>query len=116
MATAVYHGLGRHTEFLAPEEVSNALRFVWVASCFTPSAEAAAKISISIMLMRITTSAKWKWFFISLITGMTAITIASLVVPLLSCGHAELLRDPALTVHCKTRRRVIGTYIQGGKS
>ena len=116
MATSVHHGLGRHTAFLAPKEVSAALKFLWVAFCFTPSAEATAKISITIMLMRITTSAKWMWFFISLITMMIMITIACLLSTLLSCPHVELLRDPTKTSHCTILGLTVMVYIQGGKS
>ena len=116
MATAVHHGLGRHTEFLAATEAQTALKFLWVGFCITPSAEATAKISISIMLMRVTTSVKWRWFFISLIVSFIMITIASLFAVVLSCQPIELLWGSPVKGQCNLLERTVVIYIQGGKS
>ena len=51
LAHSVHFGLGRHIRFLRPERSKNAIKFLWIAFCFTPSAEGLAKASISIMLI-----------------------------------------------------------------
>lgn len=116
MASSVHHGLGRHIQTLTSEQASNAMKILWIGFCVTPSAEATAKISITIMLMRITTSAKWKYFFVSLITLMIMITIASLFAILMSCWPIQLLWDPTLQGHCNVLERTVVIYIQGGES
>ena len=115
MATAVHHGLGRHTEVLTSKQASTALKFMWTGFCITPSAEATAKISISLMLMRITTSAKWKWFFMSLITLTIMITLMILFAVLMSCWPVELLWDLTSDNGCDVLERTVVTYIQGGE-
>ncbi len=64
--------------------------------------------------MRVTTSAKWKRFFTSLIIFFLMITIASLFAILMSCRPIGLLWDPLLEGHCDVRERTIVIYIQGG--
>ena len=115
MITSVHYGLGRHTVFLTPEQSANALKFLWVGFCITPSAESTAKISITLMLMRITISPRWKWFFHILIAASVIVTIASLLDVLLSCKPVGRLWDPSLEGHCNVKARTIIIYIQGGK-
>ena len=38
-------------EFLSLDKSRNAIKFLWITFCFTPSAEGLAKASISIMLV-----------------------------------------------------------------
>ncbi|KAL9608913.1 MAG: hypothetical protein Q9167_006269 [Letrouitia subvulpina] len=114
MTASVHHGLGKHTETLTSTQSLNALRMLWVGFCFTPSAEATAKISITLMVMQFTISAKWKRFFISLITLMVLITVTILIALLLSCWPVQLLWDPSINGYCNPLERTVILYIQGG--
>lgn len=116
MGSAVHYGLGRHYDTLDTHSKIMAVKMVWVGFQITPSAEAAAKISITIMLMRVTNSKRWKYFFIILIVLTIFITVASLYSLLLSCHPIQLLWDPSRHGACDTNERTVDIYIQGGKT
>ncbi|MCJ1229370.1 hypothetical protein MMC12_006036 [Toensbergia leucococca] len=113
LATSVHYGLGRHTAFLTPEQSKTALKLMWVSFCIIPCAEATAKISGSLMLIRITTSAKWKWFFYTLIVLIIFMTIIKVFAILFSCRPIGRLWDASLEGHCDVAERTIVIYIQG---
>ncbi len=114
LITSVHNGLGRHIQVLTAEQSKTALKFLWIGFCITPSAEATAKISISLMLIRITTSARWKCFFYTLIVSSIMITIISLI-SICSCRPVELLWDPSLKGRCDVEERTVVIFIQGGE-
>lgn len=92
-----------------------AMKLLWVAFSLTPSAEVAAKISISIMLMRVTTSTRWRRFFVALIVINIAVTVMCLFAILMSCWPVQLLWDLARQGHCNVDERTVVIYIQGSK-
>lgn len=114
IGASVRHGLGRHSALLTPEQGQNAIEFLWITFCVSPSAEALAKISISLMLIRITTSTRWRLFLYFLIVLKALITATCLLVLLLSCTPIQLLWGVPVAGHCNTVLRTVFVYIQGG--
>ena len=115
ISVAVHYGLGRHTNNLTLAEAIMSVKILWIGFQVTPSAEAAAKISITLMLIRITTSRTWRGFFYSLIAVNIMITIMTLFSILLSCKPIQLLWDPSVSGSCANYERTVDIYIQGGR-
>lgn len=102
---------------LANTACSLTRRKVDTCPCIIPCSEATAKFSITIMLMRITTSARWKRFFASLIAATVMITVAKFFGIIFSCWPIERLWDVGSAVgHCDVTERTVIIYIQGGKT
>ena len=112
---SVHYGLGRHYQFLTPDETRRMLQAFWAALFLTPSAEALAKFSISVMLIRITTSKRWKIFYYSLIASFGAIAIITLVVDLTTCSPVALLWDTNAMGNCHRKGETTIAYLQGGQ-
>jgi hypothetical protein len=92
-----------------------AMKLVWMAFQFTPTAEATGKISVAFLLMRITTSKKLKWFFFILIALNIGINIGMMFSILMTCWPVRMLWDPRVPGHCNIFQRDVMTYFQGGK-
>jgi len=120
LGSATIYGLGRHTATVAaessPAQVSHAMKLVWVAFQFTPSAEALGKISVALMLMRITTSKKWKYFLSGLIVLDVGFNIGMMFSILMACWPVTMLWDPTVPGHCNLAQRNVMTYFQGGSA
>lgn len=87
----------------------------WIAMFITPFAEAFAKISISIMLLRITTSAKWKWFFYSLIILFSMVTVATFLTDVSIAQPINMLWDPRVKGRYNKNVTAALAYVQGGE-
>ena len=113
-ATATQYGLGQHFNPLELDNGIYAIKLVWMAFQFTPTAEATGKISVAIMLMRVTTSKKWKTFFMALSVWNIAIGIGIMFSILMTCWPIQMLWDPRVPGHCNFVQRNVISYIQGG--
>lgn len=113
--TSITYGLGKHAATLEPDHIMFAMKLVWIAFQFTPSAEATGKISVALLLMRVATNKYWKRFFIVLIALNVAINIGIMFSILMSCWPIQMLWDPMIPGHCNILQRDVMTYIQGGE-
>jgi hypothetical protein len=116
LGTASIYGLGRHAATLQMPDVIHAMKLVWIAFQFTPSAEATGKISVAFLLMRVTTNKYWKTFFVTLIVLNILINIGMMFSILMSCWPVRMLWDPRVSGHCNIKERNIMSYVQGGMS
>jgi len=116
LGSSIIYGLGRHAANLEMERTIYAMKLVWMAFQFTPTAEATGKISVAFLLMRITTSKKLKWFFYILIGINIGINIGMMFSILMTCWPVRMLWDPRVQGHCNIFQRNVMTYFQGGSA
>lgn len=91
------------------------MKMFWIAMFITPFAEALAKFSISIMLVRITTSAKWRWFFHSLVILFTGVTLATFLTDTTIAQPIQMLWDPRVQGRYNKNVTAALAYVQGGE-
>lgn len=114
---ALRAGMGRHVNFLAPQQLIRVGLWAYIAQYIVAVSSTFVRLSVAFLLMRIFgTNRYWRWGLKLAISFIIATNVSILVFALLECRPIQRSWNPMLNGSCwpDAGKRAFTTY-QGGK-
>jgi hypothetical protein len=103
LTVAIHHGIGRHMEYLSPEQRLLAMKYEFLSEPFGVTSATLARISFATFLLKFCIASRpWHWTVWSIIWTQAVGNIAIILLIFLQCEHVTALWDPNAGGTCWT--------------
>lgn len=98
---SVHYGLGRHVQFLEPQQVLFAIKYVYLCEFFSIMSPGIGRISYAFLLLEIIPPTLWrKRFLWSIISAQFVVDVGCIIVSFSQCQPIEGFWEGGPNAHC----------------
>lgn len=118
ITAAVKWGIGRHIEYLTPEQLMIAMKLEFISGPFGIASATLSRVSFAVFLLKFCIASRiWQWSIKVLIWTQILGNIVIIVLIFLQCQHVTHQWDPNAGGTCWSPKvQTISGYTIGGKA
>lgn len=98
---SVHWGLGKHIQFLEPENISQTIKWVYICEFFSIMAPGFGRISFALLLLNIVPPAAWRRRFLwTIIACQFIVDVSTVIISFSQCQPMQKFWDHTVPGNC----------------
>ncbi|PQE28129.1 integral membrane protein [Rutstroemia sp. NJR-2017a BBW] len=98
---SVHWGLGRHIQFLSPDEITNSIKWIYLCEFFSIMSPGFGRISFAFLLLGLIPPTKWRQRYLwSIITCQFIVDVVTVIISFSQCRPMRGFWDSNVHAHC----------------